>query len=173
MTEAIVFYSFACVAVLSALGVVLLRNSLHCALLLGLCLSAVAGIFGTLGADFLFAAQLLVYVGGVAVLVLFVVLLSGRSSELRLRQVNDQWLAGILLCSAAFWGMWRYISSYGDDLAASPAGPSTAALGRLLCGNLAVPFELVSLVLVAALIGAVLFTRPVDDPKKESSHETE
>ena len=165
--EAIAFYSFAAVAVLSALGVVLLRNSLHCALFLGLCLSAVAGIFATLGADFLFAAQLLIYVGGVAVRFFFVVLLSGRTSELRLRQVNDQWLAGILICSAAFWGMWHYISSHGSDLALSAAGPSTAALGKLFSGSFAVPFELISLVLIAALMGAVLFTRPVDDPKDE------
>lgn len=168
MMEAVVFYSFASVAVLSALGVVLLRNSLHCALLLGLCLSAVAGIFGTLGADFLFAAQLLIYVGGIAVLFLFVVLLSGRSSELRLRQVNDQWLAGILICSAAFWGMWRYVCPHGDDSAFVPAGASTAALGRLLTSDLAVPFELVSLVLIAALMGAVLFTRPIEDPAEKT-----
>ena len=62
--------------------------------------TGVAGIFGSLGADFLFAAQILVYVSGIAVLILFVVLLSGRASDFVLRQTNEQWAGGLVVCGA-------------------------------------------------------------------------
>ena len=158
MMEVLVFYILATVTLLSALGVVLLRNVLHSALLLGLCLAGVAGLFACLGADFLFASQLLIYVGGVAVLILFVVLLSGRGPELRLRQVNDHWFAALLIGLATFGGMWRYIAPFASTRAELPPKPTTARLGELLLRDLALPFELISLILIAALIGAVLFS---------------
>ena len=81
MMESIVFYSLAAVTLVSALMVVTLRNTFHSALFLGLSLAGVAGIFGTLGSDFLFAAQIMIYVSGIAVLILFVVLLSGEEGD--------------------------------------------------------------------------------------------
>jgi len=161
--EAFVFYILAAVVVISALGVVLLRNVLHSALLLGLALLGVAGIFGSLGADFLFAAQIVIYVGGIAVLVLFVVMLAGRKSELTRPQTNGQWAAALLICCGILWGAWGYLSAFRGVTAAAPARPTTAAIGRLLMGDLAVPFELISLILVVALVGAVLFTRVEED----------
>jgi NADH:ubiquinone oxidoreductase subunit 6 (subunit J) len=158
--EAITFYTLSAVTLLSALGVVLLRNVLHSALLLGLCLAGVAGLFASLGADFLFAAQILIYVGGIALLVLFVVLLSGRHSELHLRQVNDYWMGALAVCVALFAGMWRYIVAQAGVLATAKAQPTTARLGAALADYLALPFELVSLILIVALVGAVIFSRP-------------
>lgn len=158
--EAFVFYSLAAVTLVSALGVVTLRNTLHSALLLGLSLAGVAGLFGTLGADFLFGAQLLVYVGGIALLMLFVVMLAGRASELHLKQVNRMWGAGLAICGALFWGMWRYIEPTVTVGAQGEPAPTTARIGRLLLSDLAVPFELITVILIAALIGAVVFTRP-------------
>ncbi|MFA6028847.1 MAG: NADH-quinone oxidoreductase subunit J [Elusimicrobiota bacterium] len=156
----IVFFTLSAVVLLSALGVVLLRNTLHSALLLGLCLAGVGGLYATLGADFLFGSQLLVYVGGIAVLMLFVVMLAGRASELRLRQVNDQWLAALLICGVTFWGMQRYIDAFAVVRATTPAQATTAPIGRLMLDRLALPFELISIILVAALVGAVVFSRP-------------
>ena len=157
--SALVFYAFSAVILASALGVVLLKNTLHSALLLGLCLAGVAGIFASLGADFLFAAQIIVYVGGIAVLVLFVVLLSGRGSELRLRQVNDQWLAALLICVVTGWGLRRIFEGAAGVLPAAAPLPTTAALGRQFVGEYALPFEVVSLILIAALVGAVVFSK--------------
>ncbi|MBI5242426.1 MAG: NADH-quinone oxidoreductase subunit J [Elusimicrobia bacterium] len=157
--SALVFYSLSAVVLISALGVVLLKNTLHSALLLGLCLAGVAGVFASLGADFLFSSQLLIYVGGIAVLLLFVVMLSGRSSELKLRQVNDQWLAALLICAVTFLGMRRYIFEAGTAVLTASPQPTTAALGKLLLGEYAVPFEAVSLILIAALVGAVVFSK--------------
>lgn len=160
MIETAVFYSLAAVTVSGALGVVLLRNVLHSAVMLGLCLLGVAGLFASLGSDFLFAAQMLVYVGGVAVLILFVVLLSGRASDLVLRQVNEMWAAAALICAVIFWGMRHAILGQASHAPAPAPRPTTHALGRLLLGDWAVPFELVSLILLAALTGAILFSKP-------------
>ncbi|MBI4345517.1 MAG: NADH-quinone oxidoreductase subunit J [Elusimicrobia bacterium] len=167
--QEIAFYLLAAVTLVSALCVVTLRNVLHSSLSLGLCLAAVAGIFATLGADFVFVAQILVYVGGIAVLVLFVVLLAARQSETFLRQTNQQWLAGVFLAGASLWGMARYIELYRSHTQLAPATPTTRAIARLLLTDLAVPFELVSLVLLAALAGAILYSHhDKEEPAREA-----
>ena len=158
--DQIAFYSLAAVTLLSALAVVTLRNVLHSALCLGLCLAGVAGLFASLGADFLFASQILVYVSGVAVLVLFVVLLAGRHSELHLRQTNRNWPPALAVAGTALWGLSRVGEGFRGVSADSALRPTTKLLGRLLMDDYAVPFELVSLVLVAALVGAIVFTLP-------------
>lgn len=161
--EQLVFWCLAGVTLVSALAVVILRNVLHSALFLGLALAGVAGLFASLGADFLFAAQLLVYVTGVAVLVLFVVMLSGRASELHLRQINDHWAGALMVCAGLLWGLWRIVSLYRGVRAQGAVRPTTAEIGRLFLGDFAVPFELISVILIVALIGAVLFTRPEEE----------
>ncbi|MFA5138954.1 MAG: NADH-quinone oxidoreductase subunit J [Elusimicrobiota bacterium] len=151
------FWPLAGVTLLSALGVVTLRNTMHSALLLGLSLAGVAGLYLSLGADFLFAAQLLVYVGGIALLILFVVMLSGRADEMRLRQTHSTWLAAVMVCGVVFFGLWRIVALARGVLAETRTAPTTAPLGVWLLGEMAVPFELITLVLVAALVGAVVF----------------
>jgi NADH-quinone oxidoreductase subunit J len=159
MLTPIVFYALSALTLLSALGVVLHRNTVHSSLFLGLALAGVAGLYGTLGADFLFAAQVMVYVGGVAVLVIFVVMLLGRASDLHLRQVNEFWLAALTVCAIASAGLYKIAATFSGVYAPGPAQPTTRAIGGLLLGADLVPFELVSLLLMAALLGAVFFTR--------------
>ncbi len=156
--QQIVFYSLAALTLLSALAVVTMRNTVHSALFLGLCLAGVGGLFAFLGADFLFAGQVMVYVGGVALLVMFVVMLLGRASDLHLRQVNSQWMAALLVCAIAGVGLYRVAMSAAVAGAPAALAPTTHRLGRLMMGDYAVPFELVSLVLTAALLGAVFFS---------------
>lgn len=158
--EQLAFYSLAAVTLGSALAVVTLRNVLHSALFLGLCLAGVAGLFASLGADFLFASQIMIYVSGVAVLVLFVVLLSGRHSELHLRQTNRNWPPALAVAGLALWALARVGEGFSGVTADSALRPTTKLLGRLLLDAYAVPFELVSLILIAALVGAIVFTRP-------------
>lgn len=160
MIEAAIFYGSAAVTLVSALLVVTLRNTVHTALFLGLTLAGVGGLFAGLGADFLFAAQIMIYVGGIAILIIFVVMLMGRASDLNLRQVNDQWLAGLLICGVTLAGFLRVFSVFFRTDNLPPPEPTTAPLGRLLMSDFAVPFELISLVLLAALLGAIFFTRP-------------
>ena len=163
MIETIAFYCMAAVALTGALLVVSLRNTVHSALALGLSLSGVAGLFAVLGADFLFAGQLLIYVGGIAILIVFVVMLLGRTSDLHLRQVNEQWAAALLVCGITGAGLWRLGSMFRHASSSVPGAATTRAIGLLMLGDYAVPFELISLVLMAALLGAVFFSRKSAD----------
>jgi len=158
MIEQIVFYSLSTLILLSALAVVLHKNTVHSSLFLGLSLAGVAGLFASLGADFLFAAQIMVYVSGIAVLVMFVVMLLGRARDLHNRQVNEFWMAALLICAIASAGLLKIARSYGSTFAAAAPEPGTRTIGKLFLGADLVPFELVSLVLLAALLGAVFFT---------------
>lgn len=157
MIEQLVFWSLAALTLLSALATVLARNTVHSSLFLGLSLAGVAGLYASLGADFLFGAQVLVYVSGIAVLIMFAVMLLGRASDLHLRQVNDRWMAALLICAISGVGLAKIAAAFGGRLATGAFEPGTRALGRLFLGEYLVPFELVSLVLLAALLGAVFF----------------
>ena len=159
MIEQIIFYSLSILALAAALGVVLSRNTVHSSLFLGLSLAAVAGLYALLGADFLFGAQIMVYVSGIAVLMMFVVMLLGRASDLHLRQVNDRWMAALLVCVVAGVGLTKAALIFSTAVADHATRPGTHAIGRLLLGDWLLPFELISLVLLAALFGAVFFTR--------------
>lgn len=159
MTETIIFYMLTAVILLSALGVVLLRGLMHSALCLGLCLAGVAGIFASLGSDFVFAAQILVYVGGIAVLILFVVLLAGSASDKVTRQINEAWLPSLLICAAFFWSFLKVTAFFSGISIQSAPSPTVKALAGLMLGEYAVPFELISVVLLASMTGAVLFGR--------------
>ena len=158
MIEQIVFYSLSALVLFSALAVVLHKNTVHSSLFLGLSLAGVAGLFASLGADFLFAAQIMVYVSGIAVLVMFVVMLLGRASDLHLRQVNEFWMAALLICVIASAGLLKIARGYCGTVATAAPVPSTAVIGKLFLGDFLVPFELVSLILLAALLGAVFFS---------------
>jgi NADH:ubiquinone oxidoreductase subunit 6 (subunit J) len=158
MLQQAIFYSLATVVLVSALLVVTLRNTVHSALFLGVCLAGVAGLFASLGADFLFGGQLMVYVGGIAVLIMFVVMLLGRASDLHLSQVNNQWMAGLLICTITLAGLSRLVKAFEQVRTTTEVAPTTRAVGRLFMADYAVPFELVSLVLTAALLGAIFFS---------------
>ena len=159
MTEQIIFYMLTAVVLFSALGVVLLPGVMHSALCLGLCLAGVAGVFASLGSDFIFAAQVLVYVGGIAVLILFVVLLAGTKADLTTRQINDAWLPALLICAAFSWSFDKITRYFSGIIATTAPHPTIRAMAGALLGDYAVPFELVSVVLLASMTGAVLFGR--------------
>lgn len=154
-----VFYMLAATIVLATLGVVLLRNVFYSGLCLGAALTAVGGLFALLGADFLFAVQILLYVGGVAVLLLFVILLAGRSKDLAERQVNEQWLPSLLLVSVVGTIIGLSLRKVAWAVTGAAGQETTALLGQLLLGPLVIPFEAVSLVLLAALLGAMVFSK--------------
>ncbi|MBI4054591.1 MAG: NADH-quinone oxidoreductase subunit J [Elusimicrobia bacterium] len=156
----VLFYLLAGILLCSAICTVTLRNIVHAALFLGLALTSVAGLFAMLEADFLFSAQLLIYVGGIAVLILFVVLLSGRREDLHARQLNEQWLGVFLVCLVSCLALWKVYAAFSHGLpGTSPPSSTTQPLGKLLLTEYLVPFELISLILLAALLGAVYFTK--------------
>ena len=143
---------------IGGLGVVTTRNVVHAALFLLLSLLAVAGVYLILLAEFLALVQVLIYGGAIIIVVLFAIMLT-RSSEYPHISDNPQWplaavaaiaLAGVL--GAAFW-----LGSPGETQAQSP--PFTE-LGNSLFTRWAIPFEIASLVLLVALIGALIIARP-------------
>ena len=154
-----VFLLLAFMTLVPAVLAVTLKNIFHCGLFLVLSLMGVAGFFAMLGSDFLFAAQVLVYAGGITVLVLFVVLLSGRPSDWIQRQLNGLW-GWAAFVAATFLALLATLYSHLPDAPAlAPSEPVSASIGLLLLKDMVLPFEAVSLVLLAALIGAIHFSR--------------
>ncbi len=157
----IVFYCIAFVMIVSGLGVVLARNIVHSALALILALGAVAGVYVILTVEFLALAQLVVYGGAVIMLVLFALMLTrARERPQALFGKNRPFAftvaAGLL---AAFVGgivASEWATSNPDDIEPIPF----QEIGDVLFSAWAVPFEVISVVLVIAMAGAILLSQP-------------
>ena len=156
-----VFWVLAAVILLSGLLVVSLRNIFHCALFLIICLSGVAGIYILLGAEFLAAAQVLIYVGAVAILMIFAVMLTHQLAGRKIRQTNRYASVGVLVALLFALGARELIVRTPVWKLSTQALPEdvTLLLGRLLLTTYMLPFEVVSVLLLAALIGAVMLAR--------------
>ena len=156
----IIFGLMALLLIGLSLVVVTARSVFHSAIALTAALGVVAGLFAFLGADFVAAGQLLIYVGGIMIIMLFVIMLSRRPLDKLNPQTNDQWLWGALFALAVACALvMQFRAAYRGVFFSTVASPTTAAVGRLLLGDMVVPFEAVSLVLLAALVGAVYFAQ--------------
>jgi NADH:ubiquinone oxidoreductase subunit 6 (subunit J) len=154
------FYILAVLIVGSALMVVTLRNIFHSALFLVLCLFSVAGIYVLLEAEFIAAVQVLIYVGAVTILILFAVMLTHQLSGRTIRQVNDQPVAALLIVLSLLVLTLLALSKTAWEVASSSGvSPSATDLGRALMTIYVLPFEVVSVVLLVALIGAIVISR--------------
>jgi NADH:ubiquinone oxidoreductase subunit 6 (subunit J) len=161
----IIFGFMAALLIGFALVVVTARSIFRCAIALTAALGVVAGIFAMLGADFVAAGQLLIYVGGIMVIMLFVIMLSQRPQSDLIRQANDQWLwAGFFALAIISGLIIQFRAAYRGVFSTTVAMPTSAEIGKLLLGDMVVPFEAISLVLLAALVGAVYFGENKDRP---------
>ncbi|HUK53710.1 MAG TPA: NADH-quinone oxidoreductase subunit J [Candidatus Binatia bacterium] len=166
MGNEILFYFFAGLAVLSGALVVTMRNVVHSAIFLITALLATAGLYLTLNAEFLFAVQIILYVGGIMVLFVFVIMLVNLDVALHQVQFNRQsWVAGLLSVALlaellAALALARNSVSGSQLLPAprlaAPGGGNTEEIGRLLFHNYVIPFEIASILLLVALVGAVV-----------------
>ena len=168
IAENIAFGILAASAVLGALRVVTTKNVVHAALYLVVVLGSVGAIYVLLAAEFVAAAQLLVYIGAIVVLFLFGVMLTraklGHEGELD----NDQRIAGAII-GLFLLGILSYVlvDYFGDDklpkLQASREAiknaRGTGAVGNAIFSTYLVPFEVVSVLLLAALVGAIVLAR--------------
>ena len=158
--EEVIFYVIAAVTVVGALGTVLARSIIHAALFLILALLSVAGIFVLLAADFLAIVQVLVYGGAVTILILFAMMLT-RVRDLPAAPDGPQrplaFIAAIAFMVTSIAAIvsteWRGEST--DQITVVPFED----IGTTLFTTWAVPFEIASLVLMAALIGAIILAR--------------
>jgi NADH:ubiquinone oxidoreductase subunit 6 (subunit J) len=154
------FWAVAVVLLASSLGVVLAPNLFHSVLFLAVALVATGVVFLFLEAPFLFGVQLLLYAGGVVVLVVFAIMLTERLVGQRIRQTSHGLVNGLIVTAAVFVGVIGFLVQAGPPPAARPfAGDTTIALGQAFLGPYAVPFELLGVLLVAALLGALYFAR--------------
>jgi len=156
----IAFWILAVVAISAALSVVLLRNVFRAALSLILCFLAVAGIFVTLSADFLAAVQVLIYVGAIAVLIILAIMLTREvqrgspSNKLRI----PAFIVAVLFLGVVSFAM---INTQWPVSDIPPVEPTTAALAGKLFGEggFILPLEIVSILLLAAILGAIVLVR--------------
>lgn len=166
--ELIVFAIFAIITLAGALGVVMAHNLFRAALLLLVSLFGVAGMFVLLAAPFLAAAQVLIYMGGIAILIIFAVMLT--RGMITTRQVfNSQWSVAVLAAVLLFAVLALMIVDIGQgddaplasDAVAEIVGDSTAELGTALVSpeQYVLPFELAALLLAGALVGAIYIAR--------------
>jgi NADH-quinone oxidoreductase subunit J len=147
------------ITLLSAVAAMSLRNLVHCALLLAVSFAGVAAVFLQLDAEFLGFAEILVYVGAIAILIVMAILLT-RSGEAPEHSVlTAGWLAGVIVTVLVFVTLgWAVLSSSALPKAAAVAAPpaTVKAVGDLLMTRYVLPLEVVALMLTAAMIGAVL-----------------
>jgi NADH-quinone oxidoreductase subunit J len=155
------FWIISAITVAGAILAVTLRNLVHCVLSLILFFLGIAAHYFLLRADFIGAVQILIYVGAVAVLVLFTIMLTRNvtGTEGPRETLGGKWWTGAVL-AAGLGGLLVWIIR-GDNLAtALPVGEqakgSVAEVGRALVTDWVVPFEIMAVLLTAALIGAVV-----------------
>jgi NADH-quinone oxidoreductase subunit J len=157
----LIFYVLAALTVGSAILVATLPNIIYAAVALLFTFGGVAGLYVLLSADFLAATQVLVYVGGILVLIMFAVFLSHRISSVKLSNPVHFRLPAAALCLALF-GVLAYtaVSSVYVLKEEITYQPTTADIGELLMTRYLLPFEVASVLLLAVLIGAALLSRP-------------
>ena len=159
-----IFYGFALITIASAFAVVSVRNIVHAAFALMVTLFGIAGLYVFLQADFLAATQVIVYVGGILVLILFGVMMTSGRLEMRIHIQRGQLLLGggislallmLLLTVIAHTPKWENLTDDG-----TPLEPTTKRIGELILeGKFLLPFEVASVLLLVALIGAALISR--------------
>jgi NADH-quinone oxidoreductase subunit J len=158
--ELIVFYAVAAIAVGSALVAVSHRSPIVNVLSLVVTFFCVAVCYALLGASFLAAAQILVYAGAILVLFLFVVMLLNAPEERAAAEPRPvQTVAGFALAAAAAIGGVLLLAAAPSALPSSPPDGNAIALGRLLVGPYLFAFELISVLLLTALVGALVLVK--------------
>jgi len=159
ITEA-VFYLLATFTLVCALGVALSNNIMYSAFALMGTLLGVAATFLMLGADFLGVVQLLVYVGGILVLTLFAVMLTHRIAEVHVSNRAVGRPLAVLMVGAVAWWMIK-VATAATWVVKAPGvpEPTTYGIGNAFLTDYVLPYEVASLVLLVALIGAVVVSR--------------
>jgi NADH-quinone oxidoreductase subunit J len=157
------FYMLSGLAILGGLLVITRRNAVHSALALILTLLAVAGLYLMLYAPFVAGVQIIVYAGGIMVLFLFVIMLVNLERVSKERQFNRIWPAGLLAaCALLFLFLSVYEkgkSLFPEPRIPIPEGSNTQQIGLMLYGNYMFAFEIASLLLLVAILGAVIMTK--------------
>ena len=157
------FYLLSAVMIIGGILVITRKNTVHSAMALIAALLAQAGIYLMLYAPFVAGVQIILYAGGIMVLFLFVIMLISIERTMKERQFNKQWLVGIA-AAAALGVLFIGVYTKGRNLFPTGRMPiaetqNTQAVGSLLYGQYMFPFEIASLLLLVAIIGAVVMAK--------------
>jgi NAD(P)H-quinone oxidoreductase subunit 6 len=166
LAEGVQLVSFGILAVMmigAALGVVLLENIVYSAFLLGGVFISIAGVYLLLNADFVAAAQVLIYVGAVNVLILFAIMLVNKREDFT--PIKGRWIRKVatgLVCAGILALLGTMILSTPWSIsteAAIPLEDSVTRIGKHLFSDYLLPFELASVLLLMAMVGAIILAR--------------
>ena len=161
--ETVGFWVVAAVLLAGSLAVVLTPNLFHAVLYLAAVLVATGVVFLLLGSPFLFGVQLLLYAGGVVTIVVFAIMLTERLVGETIRQTSRYIVNGAIVSAAVLVGIVGFlVQAKAPATPPHPSADTTAALGKALVGPYMLPFELLGVLLVVALLGALYFARTED-----------
>lgn len=165
MLDQVVFYFFAALAVASAILVVTRRNAVQSAIFLVTALLATAGIFLNLNAEFLFIVQVILYAGGIMVLFVFVIMLVNLDVALHQVQFNRQWFVALIISAVLAAQVAAAIAVSRQSLYTMPPAapqtlePNTERVAFDLFHAYMLPFEIASILLLVAMVGAVVMAK--------------
>ena len=160
----IFFYGLSIAAIAFAIAVITRKNAVHAALSLIGTLVSLAGLYLMLYAPFVAAVQIVLYAGGIMVLFLFVIMLVNLDQNIREIQFNKQWQVG-LIAALSLGALALFVIRQGkaifptDLVAALPEAANTQQVGIALYGQYMLPFEIASLLLLVAIVGAVVMAK--------------
>lgn len=157
--SAVAFFALAALTLGSGGIVAFSKNIIHSTLALLGTFLGIAGLYITLSADFLAATQILVYVGGTLTLILFAVMLTARIEDMKVSNPSGGLPVAFGLVTLLLFLLGRVATQTAWPSEPKPAMPSTAKLGHAFLGEYLLPFEIGSVVLLGALIGAVVLAR--------------
>ena len=165
MLPQIAFLILAVVALISAILVITRRNAIHSVIWLIVTLFSVGGIYLMLHAEFLFAVQVILYVGGIMVLFLFVVMLVNLDVAVKQAQFRRKWqlafVSAVVLLVELVYGLMKGREGLGLPAASAATSPegNTQAVGRALYQTYMLPVEIASILLLVAMVGAVIMAK--------------
>jgi NADH-quinone oxidoreductase subunit J len=165
MLDTLFFYLFALLTLGGGVLTVTRKNAIHSAISLIVSLVGVAGLFLLMHAEFLFAVQIVLYVGGIMVLFLFVIMLVNLDQAARVRQFNKQWWLAMACALAIAAEIAMFLTKGASSFRLAPAVAATATAGNteqiadLLFSEYLLPFEIASVLLLVAVVGGVVMAK--------------
>jgi NADH-quinone oxidoreductase subunit J len=168
LADTVLFYIFALMVLGGGVLTITRRSAVHGAVALIVSLLGVAGLYVLQQAEFLFVVQIVLYVGGIMVLFLFVIMLVNLDLAAHQRQFNRQWMVALAAVAAAAveigYFIWRGKSGFQIAQLGGPAAPAssmgnTEVLADALFSEYLLPFELVSVLLLVAVVGSVIMAK--------------
>jgi len=165
LIDTVLFYVFAVLVLGGGILTITRRNAVHSAISLIVSLLGVAGLYLLQQAEFLFAVQIVLYVGGIMVLFLFVIMLVNLDQAAKERQFNRQWLVAMAAVTAVAAELGYFLVKgkdafrFAEAAASWPPGGNTQIVADSLFSEYLLPFEIASVLLLVAVVGSVVMAK--------------